>query len=206
MALIPLPTKFSFTRVSRFGLMRSGNILRSRFTGQAQRIIYPYAMWEFEGKLVEYDGNDAAAIRAFLMKLEGYKNTFELPVPGYVAPSTGFVQITQPNVSSSALVRAVSISGRFYQGSTPIFNAGDYFTVNNELKVVTSSVSTDINGYATVAFQPPLRKAITILTTPIIVNNPYCLMHAADEDIAAWGLSPPIRQGVDIKAIEAIEV
>lgn len=191
MAIIALPTAFSFTRVRRFGLVRGGNILRSRYTGQAQRVIYPFAVWEFEGNLVDYDSVQAANLRSFLVELEGFKNTFRLPVPGYSKPSTGHSSNTTSGVGAIGATTLAIAAGS-------IFGKGDYFTVNDELKVVTQVG-------ATVSFMPPLRKAVTN-GTAVTVINPTCLMHAVDEDVANWDLTPPNRHGIEIIAVEAIEV
>lgn len=203
MAIIPLPAKFGFTKVNRFALVRNSNTLRSRFTGQGQRVTYPYAVWEFEGDLVEYDGPQAGAIRAFFASLDGVENTFKLPVPGYTKPSTGFVGILATNAAAAS--RATSLSVGSDQASKPLFNVGDFFTINDELKLVTDAVALNAGSAAVINFKPALRKPVTA-NTSIIFNNPYCLMHAVEDDVASWGIAPPIRQSSSFKAIEAVEI
>lgn len=204
MAIIDLPTKFAFTSVRKFGLTRAGNALRSKYTGQAQRIVYPFAVWEFEGDLVEYDGPEAAAVRAFLVQLEGQKNNFRLPVPGYAGPSTGYRGVTT-GASGPAAARARAMLMGGIAPSVAFLGMGDFFTINDELKLVTAPVASAANGSAFVNFQPALRKPVAP-DTPIEIIKPTVLMHAADDDVASWGLAAPVRQSSSFSAVEAVEI
>lgn len=203
MAIITLPTNFSFTSVSRFGLTRNSNVLRSKYTAVRQVLVFPYAIWEFEGTLVEYDGANANAVRSFLVQLEGVQNKFKLPVPGYTKPTTGYISVFSVNLS--AAVGATSVSFAVGTASTAIFNDGDYFTINDELKMVVGNAVSDGSAKVVVNFKPALRKAVTGIT-PCQLLNPYCLMSAVDDDVANWALKPPFRHGLKLKAIEAIEL
>lgn len=206
MAIIDLPTKFAFTSVRKFGLTRAGNALRSKYTGQAQRIVYPFAVWEFEGDLVEYDGLEAGAIRSFLIQLEGQRNSFRLPVPGYDRPSTGWLPPVTGLFAFDAPARASALQMMFNHGGVPIFNEGDFFTINDELKMVTAPVASHPQtGQALVNFKPALRKPVLTGNAPIVVK-PTVLMHAADDDVASWGLAPPVRQSSSFSAVEAVEI
>lgn len=198
MALITLPTKFGFSRIERFALTRESNLLRSRFTGQTQRVVYPFAVWEIEGKLLEYDGEEAAIIRGFFAQLEGVGNTFKLPVPGYTAPRSGNIT-TDTTVNLAVAVRATSVNLAIGAGKT--LSAGDYFTIQDELKIITVGKT----GSGIVQFQPPLRKAAA-LGVPVTLINPYCLMHAVEDDVARWGLQAPVRHGLELAAVEAIDI
>lgn len=203
MALITVPTKFAFAKVNSFELQRATNIIRSKYTGQAQRIIYPFAVWGLDAQLTEYDGLDAGKIRSFLVKLEGQKNTFKLPVPGFVKPMTGYSGDGQ--VSSIMAAQASSIVVKGLTASTSIVAEGDYFVIQDELKMATSAVSSNASGIATISFGPPARKAAAI-NVAVLFQNPYCLMTAAEDDVASWGVAPPIRQAVKFLAVEAVEI
>lgn len=203
MAIIPLPTKFSFTRIPRFGLLRAGNTLRSKYTGQSQRVTYPFAVWQVQGELVEYDGPEAAAIRSFFSKLDGQKHTFRLPVPGYTRSASGYTGAI--SVATAAPARQASIDFSGTTASVPIFAEGDYFTINDELKIVTASVASSGTGTGTVNFKPALRKPVAA-GTAILNNNPTIIMHSVDDDVASWGLMPPYKHGLTLDAIEAVEI
>ena len=208
MAIINLPAKFAFTKVNKFGLTRAGNTLRSRYTGQGQRVVYPFAVWELEGTLVDYDGPEAAAIRSFLVQLEGIKNEFRLPVPGWMPSNIHNAKFADFEVygAGGAPIRASSINARV-GGNWQLgawLDEGSYLQIGDELKIVTAAVasSTDL---ATINFKPALRKGYAH-ATPIIVRNPTVLMHAVEDDVASWGLSAPVRHGLSIAAIEAVNI
>lgn len=204
MAIITLPTKFGFGKVSSFKLQRATNILSSKYTGQAQVIVFPYAVWMLKAQLIEYDGLDAGKIRSFLAQLEGQKNTFRLPVPGYSKPSTNNVNANCLTLNTAA-ARASSITCNSLPASANIFNEGDYFTIQDELKMVTAAVASNGFGQATISFTPPLRKAVAASVSVILIN-PTCIMRAADDDVASWGIMPPIRFQTGFDAVEAVDI
>ncbi len=201
MAIVTLPTNFAFSNIGSFRLQRASNTLRSKYTGQRQTILYPFAVWMIEGELRDYDGADAGKIRSFLGKLEGQANSFRLPVPGFSLPLSGYA--SNLNISADALVRSnvVTVSGG--TANAAYLAEGDYITIQDELKLVTSLARLDASGNSTVNFTPPLRKAASVGTTLVSVN-PTVLLTAADDDVADWSVGPPVRQGGSFKAIEDI--
>lgn len=205
MAIIPVPAKFSFTKVASFKLQRSSNILRSKFTGQAQVIVYPFAVWMLQATLVEYDGLDAGKIRSFLAQLDGQKNTFRLPVPGFTRPMTGYLgPVTGLSANAAARASVITVYGLIT--NVPILAEGDYFTINDELKICTQAANSDGTGQATINFKPPLRKALLAGAQTILFQNPTILMRAADDDVADWGISAPVRQQTKFNAVEDIAI
>jgi hypothetical protein len=85
----------------------------------------------------------------------------------------------------------------------PILNEGDYFMLNDELKVATASVSSNSSGVATISFKPPARKAAAV-STNVYFQNPTVYMRAQGDDVASWGINPPFRHVIKFKAVEAI--
>ena len=202
MAVIPVPIAFSFTAITKFSLQRATNLIRSRFTGITQVISYPFAVWYLEGSLVEYDGANAGYVRSFLAQLEGQKNTFRIPVPGYTGPSTGYA-LNTALVSVAMASRASSVTVNNLTASVPILAEGDYFVINDELKVATASISSDSTGSATLSFKPPSRKTAAVGAN-VYFQSPTIYMQAQKDDIATWGLNPPYRHPVKFAAVEAI--
>jgi len=200
MAIITLPSAFSFTAVKKFSLQRAGNTVRSKYTAVRQTVVYPYAVWMLEATLVEYQGAQANAVRSFLVQLEGQKNTFRLPIPGYTKPSTGYSGNALVNGAVAARATSMAIDG--LTPSTAILNDGDYFTVNDELKMCVGNIASNASGQATVSFQPFMRKPVSDNAT-VTLQNPTVLMQSADDD-AAWGLSAPTRHKVSFSAIEDV--
>ena len=201
MALITLPIDFSFSTVSKFSLERMTNTMRSRYTGQTQKVVYPYALWVFDGTLVSYDGSKAAAIRSFFSKLEGQKNCFRLPVPGYNLPASNYYANLLTSVISGARTNTVTVTGGVH--SVDYLDQGDYITINDELKLVTAYCPLDASGNCVITFMPPLRKAVAVGTI-IYSVNPSVLLCASDDKVANWGISPPYRHTLRLAAIEEI--
>lgn len=205
MAIIPVPAGMTFSKVNSFTLQRASNILRSKFTGQGQRIVYPFAVWMLEATLNETDGRLAGLIRSFLVQLDGQKNSFRLPVPGYYRPSTGFVAYIETTQAVAARASSMLVNGGGDAQAQALFREGDFFTVNDELKMVTADVATNGNSQAVIYFKPPLRKPVGAFTA-IKYINPTVLMTAEDDDIASWGIGPPTRQSGKFNAVEAVDI
>ena len=204
MAIITVPTNFSFTAISKFQLLRASNTVRSKWSGWRTTVTYPFAVWILEGTLVEYDSPNARLIRSFLTQLEGPKNTFRLFVPGHSKPTTNYAGNALVNNVAGIAAGATSMAIDGLTASVPILNEGDYFTVNDELKIATTSISSNASGQATLSFMPALRKSLTD-NTVVTFQNPTVLLHMQDNDAANWPLSPPYRHKFKISAIEAIE-
>ena len=204
MAIITVPSTVHFETVETFRLQRGGLTLRSRYNGRRQAVVFPFALWVFEGSLLPKSGTDAGLWRSFLVQLDGQKNTFRLPVPGHAKPLSGFTYSTaNVMVQTAAVAGAQSISVGVSIGNVPLFVEGDYFTVNDELKVATAPVTLNGSGIATVSFKPALRRPVTPGTV-VTVFNPTMLMQDQD-DGTGWGLSRPVQHGIKLKLMEAYE-
>ena len=201
MAVITLPSKVYFTQVDKFQLLRSSVTLRSKYTGKRQVVTFPFAVWVFEATLIPMDGADAAEWRSFLVELEGAKNTFRLPVPGHISPLTGYAG-PQGTTSAVAASRAKSITTSGWTPNAALLTRGDYFTINDELKICTGPVSANGAGQATISFEPGLRKALTAGVV-VQVYNPFILLSAQREDVAEWRLEHPVEHTMKLSAIEA---
>lgn len=206
MALISLPAKFGLASVS-LTLQRAGSIIRSRYTGKSQRTIFPYAIWMLEATLIDYPEPEASAIRAFLAKLEGIKNTFKLPVPGYSRPVSDAFYNHLVSIGDNKIKAVTARDNTITLNYAPLVNVaglkqGEYFNIGDELKMVTSDAVVIGNGDIGFTFQPPVRQ--TNAAAPIKFLNPYCLMHSDEDDVATWKIKAPVEHSVKISAIEAI--
>lgn len=201
MAVITLPSKVYFEQVDKLQLLRSSVSLRSKYTGKRQVVTFPFALWVFEGTLVSMQGVDAAEWRSFLVELEGPKNTFRLPVPGHPGPLTGYSG-PQGITSALAAARAKSITTSGWTANAALLKRGDYFTVNDELKVCTAQVSANGAGAATISFEPGLRKPLAAAQT-VKVYDPHIYLAAQRDDAAEWSLEHPVQHSIKLTAIEA---
>ena len=216
MATITLPTRFGFTSVQRFGLTRGGVQLRSRFTGKRQAVVFPFAVWEFEGTLIDYpEDQGGREVRAFLAALEGFENNFDLPVPGFAGwlggqwgqPVNTDIQARGVSAAGAKTITAgvYSAAGGIPANGTLVARAGEYFTINNELKILTAdaTISGPSGGYglATLNFQPPLRANVAVGNL-INFYKPTVRMCAEEADVASWSIQAPVRHGFKISGIE----
>jgi hypothetical protein len=219
----PLDQRIGFKSGGVLNLSRKTTVLRSPFTGKRQTLINPYALWTYKGDLSMVDGDAAAMIRTFLVQLEGQGNKFRMPVPGYVGPSSNYG--ISPQATAGPFVNGAGQTGSSLNiisliASTLIFKRGDYFTVNDELKLVTDDCWSNSSGLATVKFKPTLRaspvngatlkigKYGTIpsnnklpysnafLTSPwtnsglLTFTNPGTVQNALNSNLDAWSLIP----------------
>lgn len=201
-SLITYPSSATITFESyNLKLARKSTSLRSPFTGKRQTVNFPFAVWLFNGKYTVLQNiADIGAMRAFLTLLEGRANKFRLPVPGYAGPSTGYA-------GAAGLVNGANQTGKSlvtdgWTGSVPLFKAGDYFTVNDELKVISADVSSAA-GAATLTFEPALR------TSPadnlaLIVAQPTVLLNLNMDD-PGWDVKSPVLHDIAIDCEECIE-
>lgn len=202
MSVIPLPSKVHFQRVPKLQLLRSGLSLRSRYTGKRQAVNFPFALWYLEGTLLPMEGLDAGEWRAFLTDLEGQLNTFRLPVPGSSRPLSGYEgNATIGAGGVAARSRTAPIAG---PASTLLLRKGDYFNIGDELKVASGPVTTDGAGQAAVVFQPSTRKAYAAGVT-VTVQDPFLYVSAAADDSATWSLDRPVKHGIKLMCVEAVE-
>jgi hypothetical protein len=199
--VVTLPSKVIFSQVDKFQLLRSDLTLRSKYTGKRQVLTFPFALWVFEATVLTLDGTDAAEWRSFLAELEGSANTFRLPVPGVAGPLSGYAG---PNgtVTGTALARAKSLTSGGWTASKSILTRGDFFTINDELKLCTGAVSSSGTGTATIPFQPPLRQNATAGMT-VNASAPTMMLSLQKGDGAQWGLEHPVNHDIKLLSIEA---
>ena len=164
---------------------------------------YPFALWVLEGTLVKKDGLDAGRWRSFLVQLRGQKNTCRMPVPGHSRPLSGYAG-PEGVTAASALAGASSFQTSGWTPGVPVLAEGDYFTVNDELKLCTSSAASAGNSVALLTFEPALRRPVPAGET-IHVYDPWCLMSAQDDQQGGWALSRPVQHDIKLKLMEAFE-
>lgn len=153
MTLIPSPD-FNFSSYT-LQMLRQSLAMKSPFSGKSQVLAMPYALWHFKGQFSIQDTYKAGLLRAFFTNLDGQANTFRLSLPGFTAPLSGYAGFT--GYVNGANQTGTSLITIAWSASTLILQEGDYFTVNDELKVVTAPCYSDGSGNATINFKPALR-------------------------------------------------
>lgn len=201
MSIITLPAGLVFEKAN-IKMARQTVVLRSRYTGKRQTLVLPYALWMFTGKIPKRDAAKAAPIRAFLMQLLGQANTFRLPVPGHTAPLSGYSGPNGLVIGAANMGNVLPTDG--WSASAAVLQVGDYFTVNDELKmVVGTNVASNGSGVASITFEPRLRRSPPD-NAVVNVYNPTMLVSLAGDDVE-WDLESPVNHDISITAIEAYE-
>lgn len=122
-------------------------------TGTIQTLERPGARWSQSLSFNAMTGADRAELQAFLASLRGQANRAVLPVFGHTNRGVG---------GGTPLVAGASQTGSSlntdgWTASTVVLRAGDFFSVNGELKMVTADCVSDASGNATIQFAPILR-------------------------------------------------
>lgn len=190
MTAIPLPSSVRIRHVE-WSLDRPAQVNRSPYTAKRTVVAEPWhGLWRGKVELAPIIGEtNFRPWRAFLAKLQGQINTFQLPATE--GPQNSNVGVT---VSSTAAqgAKTMSISG----AATPLL-AGQYFTVNHQLCCCTA----DQSG-AVLSFEPPLRQQATAGTV-VVTSRPYALV-ALDDSAFAWSVDPGTLYGLQFGVEEVI--
>jgi hypothetical protein len=178
---ITMPSTPAFTNC-RFGLETNSQRFESPLTKTVQRVLLGGARWAASYSLPAMNRLQAAPWKAFFLLLEGSVNTFNAFDPDCKTPrgtATGTPLVKNASQTGSSL----TTDG--WTASITALKAGDYFSVNGELKLVTSDVLADGSGNATISFKPALRSSPSD-NAAITTNTPTCTMILADDMQAMW--------------------
>lgn len=148
-----------------------------------QRKLLQGSRWRLDVTLPAMDRRQMADWQAFFLQLEGSVNTFYGFDPDAKNPR-GNVTGSTPLVKNGSQTGS-SLTTDGWAASTLVLKAGDYFSVNSELKMVTADVTSDGSGNATVNFKPALRNSPSD-NAPLTVRDATCTMILVDDMQAMW--------------------
>ena len=134
------------------GLQRADNALQM-MNGADVITEFARAVWTYQFSLVPQKEASGMLWAGALARLSRISNHFEAGPPGY--NGAAYTATTLQVDGSGQLGIALDIKGA--QPSTKVLQAGEYFEINGELKIVVSDCTSDGSGLATVQFEPPLR-------------------------------------------------
>jgi hypothetical protein len=174
---ISMPSTPNFTN-SRFGLETNTQTFESPLTKSTQRVTLSGARWNATFTLPAMNRAQAAGWKAFFDLCEGRTNAFLGFDPDSKTPR-GNITGSTPLVNGGSQTGSSLITDGWAH-STIVLKAGDYFSVNSELKRVTSDVTSDSSGNATIAFKPALRSSPAD-NAPLTVTGATCNMILSDD-------------------------
>ena len=161
-----------------FNLQSNTQTFVSPLNGQTQTLELPGAKWICTMSMQNVNEFDGRIIKAFLSSLRGASGRLNLgdlshPTPSGTALGTGTVNGTEQTGNTL-------ITHGWTGAQSKLFLPGDYFSVNNELKMITVLSTSDSYGNSTLTFEPPLRTSPTNGGS-IGVSNPTCVMMLIDD-------------------------
>jgi len=142
------------------------------------------------GMILEYNTfteGDANALKAFLVKMRGGANVVELY--NFERPKPQGVTIGAPTIKVVGAGQTGNTLNTNGWATGSHVKAGDFFSVNGELKMIVTDAAESANSL-TVEFEPPLR-ASPPDDAPLDFTQPTTTMKLT-EDVARWS---PVNMG-----------
>lgn len=157
-------------------LIQPAQVNISGWTGKRQVVASGRGWWECQFTLPPIVGTtNVNAWRSFMGLARGSANDFQVPVD----------PTAQSSVVASPLVNGASQIGRSlvtdgWPVSTTVLYAGQFVTIGNQLLQLTSNITSNGSGQATITFEPAIRTSPAD-NAAIEFKNPYCLMYLTED-------------------------
>lgn len=174
-------------------------IFVSPISGSIQTIDRGGERWIMNLQFQNLSGDNRGELMGFLAKLNGQQHRFTLP--NHAEPQRGAFGGTPLVAGGSQTGLSLNIDGCSLT-VTNWMRAGDWFSVNGELKMATDDISSDGAGLATLAFTPRLRTSPAD-NAPITTTLGTGTFVLADNGVS-WSNSPGGFSDLSIMAIEDI--
>ncbi len=148
----------------------------SSWTGKRQVVASGRGWWECEFNLPPIVGSaNINAWRAFVALARGTANDFYIPVD---PTAQSALSNTVRTNGTDQTGRAIATDG--WPNSTTVLQAGQFVTINDQLLQVTSDVTSNGSGQATIAVEPPVRQPVAD-NSAVEYKNPFCKMYMTEE-------------------------
>jgi hypothetical protein len=197
---IDMPSAPNFTDAD-FWLEANTQRFESPITKAVQRKKLGGGRWMATYTLPRMNRRQAAVWKAFFNTCEGSANAFVAFDPDCITPlgaGTGTPLVKGGSQTGSTL----NIDG-CTASVTNWLMAGDYFTVNGELKQLTQNAGTNGSGETTLSFKPALRSSPAD-NAPLTLVKASCTMVLIDDAQGQWRCD---KNGIyDTKSFSAVEV
>ena len=197
MTTLTIPKQTDF-RSSTFGLEENTETFISPLSNTIQTLARTGARWYLTINYAPLKRADAQVVIAFLTKLRGRVNSLHGFDPNATSPFGGVSGSTLLVNGASQTGNSLTCDGA--EASTLVLKAGDYFEVNNELKMVTDDATSDASGDVTINFSPSLRSSPSDDAT-ITTTNPNCEMKLVDDNVT-WNQGVGDVYNISFSAIE----
>ncbi len=141
-------------RESAWDMVSNRRSFRSPFTGAEQRVQRGGTRWRVTLNLQALNKAQRATMQAFVTRVLAEEDNFTLPPSAYTLRGAGGGTPLVAGAGQTGF--SLNIDGAPVS-ETGWLLAGDFFQVDNQLKMVTEDVDTNASGEATINFAPELR-------------------------------------------------
>lgn len=170
----------------------------SAFTGVNQTVYHPGARWELAMTFPVLQDYQARILSAFLNGLQGRAGVCKVYDDNVIGkPALGAPAVTGDGQTG----RSLNTTG--WIPDTLVMNIGDTFTVNDEYKECSEEIWSDINGNATLKFNPPLRKSPPN-SAAIETERPYILAKLDMDGVSRANMNLHFSEFDELKFREVI--
>lgn len=190
---VPAPAEMEWSLVS------NTQSFTSPLSGAVQTVEMPGARWKVAFTLNVLDLSDSALLRSFMALLRGQSGRFYLWHLGH--PNPRGVATGTPVVSGASQTGTTLVTSGWTPSTANILRAGDYFTVNGELKMLVTDAASNGSGVATLTFEPPLRSSPP--NAAAITTTKPAAVFKLDDDAIRWTTRAPYFDAISIAATEA---
>lgn len=185
---------------AEFWLRSSNTEFASVLSGTVQHRSLPGDRWQALLPFSNRKGSQARQLKAFIMSLGGARGRVRIPPADNERIGT---QAGAGVVNGSGQTGTTLSTTGWSANQSLLFEYGDYFEVNGELKVITEQASSDASGNATLAFAPALRDS-PASGANIETADPRVTMYLENDEQARVGVSGPFIYNVTLSMIEDI--
>ena len=197
MATYTIPTTVGFSSVE-FGLENNNQVFESPLSNSIQVSELTGARWYATFNLPPMKKENSLEYIGFLQRLQGRVHSFFGYDANHRSPSGTIAGSTLLVDGASQTGTSLTLDGA--QASTTVLKAGDFFSVNSELKMVTVDATSDGAGDVTVNFVPSLRSSPSddaVITT----TNPVCTMKLTG-DSTTYSINTAGIYGISFSGLE----
>lgn len=190
MAILTFPAIIP-TRAT-WGLKSITEVFTSPLNGTVQTSGRPGSRWKVTLDFENMNLAQAAALDGWLAGMDGMANrTYVYP---HHRPGTG---VTATVNGANQVGSTLNINC----AANRAFAAGDFFTVNGELKMITAPTVANGSGQASLPFSPMLR-ASPISGSNVIFTQPTAQMMLAQNEYAVTRVPGPLYENISIALME----
>lgn len=174
-----------------------GDVATELLSGIEVITSFPKARWALSFSVITLRPENRGQAVAAMSRLSSFKNFFEIVPPNYAgAEYAGNITVAGgAQIGTSLNIAAAA--------DTTVLKAGDWFSVNGELKFVIEDCTTDAQGLGVVEFEPSLRNP-PANATPLETQTPVAKYRLTNPE-AAWAISQGGYTAVQFDCVEVID-